>query len=436
MNDKKELTLKQRQQRNKLLVYPLMGFAFCLVMYFIFAPSVTKENKEDLVNGFNAEVPLPADQVITADKKTAYEQEQLRKQQEEKMKSLQDYAFALTGKGNEAEELDLKIEEENTITEQPQTNNNGGHSHLHSIEASNNAYRNMTRELNSLYSPSANDNEKKKLEEKIEELTKQLEENTKGTQSDQQIDLMEKSYKLAAKYLTNGTPAAIQQTEKTVATVQPGATNSETNLTPVTGVIENIVSQLKQEITDSAFMAECIKPRNMGFITPVKNGEKSARNTISACILENQVLDFGNNEDHKVRFRLLEDVQAGKTIIPRNSIFSGDAKIQGGRLNITVNSIEYAGNIISVKIQVYDLDGQKGIAARGSQETDALKEAASGMSANMGTAITFTQNAGQQVATDLAKTAVQTGAQYLSKKIKTVKITLKANHQVLLLAQN
>lgn len=55
------------------------------------------------------------------------------------------------------------------------------------------------------------------------------------------------------------------------------------------------------------------------------------------------------------------------------------------------------------------------------------------MGNDLGTSITFTQNAGQQVAADLAKTAIQTGAQYLSKKIKTVKITLKPGHEVFIL---
>lgn len=433
MKENKELTPKRQQQRNKLLVYPLMGFAFCFVMYFIFAPSAKKENKEDIINGLNAEVPQATDQVITADKKTAYEQEQLRKQQEEKMKTLQDYAFALTGK-EETEDLNLKIEETEKEVE-PQSG--GGHSsRYNSIETSNSAYRNMTRELNSIYASDQSNTEKKKLEEQIQELTKQLEEKPKENQPDQ-LDLMEKSYKLAAKYLKPGTAAnEQQQPEKTVTTIQPGTTDKATILTPVTGICENVVSQLKQAITDSVFMAEYVKPRNMGFITAVKATGEGTRNTIRACVLENQVLNFGTGEDLKVRFRILEDVKAGVVTLPRNSVFSGDAKIQGGRLDITINTIEHNGNIIPVKLQIYDLDGQKGIAANGSPETDAIKEAAGDMSGNMGTAITFTQNAGQQVAADLAKTAVQTGAKYLSKKIKTVKITLKADHQVLLLSQN
>lgn len=422
---KKELTPQQQQQRKKLLVYPAMGLVFVLVMYLIFAPSMVKENKADKVNGFNADVPGAKDQDIVADKKTAYEQEQQRQKEAEKMRTLQDFAFALNGDSQE-KELDLKIGEE----EEEKTKNHGGYSPHY--QSSNNAYRDLTRELNSIYEPE--DSEKKELQKQVENLQKQLEANQTGAGTDQ-TDLMEKSYKLAAKYLNPGnTPEPENKTTNPAPTPEPK--DGKETITPVSGYSEKIVSHLEQPITDSAFMAEYIKPRNLGFNTAITPEGETPRNTIRACVYQTQTLNFGSGEDPKVNFRLLETIQAGTLIIPRNTTITGDAKLSNGRLEITITNLEYAGNIIPVKLKIYNLDGQPDITAPGSSEIDALKEAAGNMSGNMGTAITFTQNAGQQVAADLAKTAVQTGAQYLSKKIKTVKVTLKANHEVFILTSN
>lgn len=61
-----------------------------------------------------------------------------------------------------------------------------------------------------------------------------------------------------------------------------------------------------------------------------------------------------------VKLRLLEPLQAGNVIVPKNSLVSGSAKVQGERLDILVSSLEYAGNIIPVELAVYDSDGQRG----------------------------------------------------------------------------
>ena len=118
-------------------------------------------------------------------------------------------------------------------------------------------------------------------------------------------------------------------------------------------------------------------------------------------------------------------------IVPKNSLVSGSAKVQGERLDILVSSLEYAGNIIPVELAVYDSDGQKGLSVPSSLEQEAAKEAMANIGAGLGTSISFAQSAGQQVAMGL----MQGGAQYLAKKFRTVKVHLKANYQVMLYAK-
>ena len=136
-----------------------------------------------------------------------------------------------------------------------------------------------------------------------------------------------------------------------------------------------------------------------------------------------------------VKLRLLEPLQAGNVIVPKNSLVSGSAKVQGERLDILVSSLEYAGNIIPVELAVYDSDGQKGLSVPSSLEQEAAKEAMANIGAGLGTSISFAQSAGQQVAMDITRGLMQGGSQYLAKKFRTVKVHLKANYQVMLYAK-
>ena len=146
---------------------------------------------------------------------------------------------------------------------------------------------------------------------------------------------------------------------------------------------------------------------------------------------ENQIITDGQG----VRLRLQEPLKAGKMLVPRNTLIIGTAKLQGERLEITVSSLEYNGNIIPVELTVYDVDGQKGIFIPGSMEGDAMREALGNMGSGLGTSISFAQSAGQQIAMDLTRGAMQGASTYLGKKLRQVKIKLKAGHQVLLLAK-
>ena len=81
--EKKPLTEQQRQQRKKMLVYPLMGLLFLGCLWLIFAPSSEDREKAKQGQGFNTDMPLPEDSKIIGDKAKAYEQLQLENRQKE-----------------------------------------------------------------------------------------------------------------------------------------------------------------------------------------------------------------------------------------------------------------------------------------------------------------------------------------------------------------
>ena len=82
--EKKPLTEQQRQQRKKMLVYPLMGLLFLGCLWLIFAPSSEDREKAKQGQGFNTDMPLPEDSKIIGDKAKAYEHLPLENRQNER----------------------------------------------------------------------------------------------------------------------------------------------------------------------------------------------------------------------------------------------------------------------------------------------------------------------------------------------------------------
>ena len=284
----------------------------------------------------------------------------------------------------------------------------------------------MNRQLGSFYETPKEDKEKEELKRQVEELTARLNAKENGASSmDEQVALMEKSYELAAKYMNGGQQEQVAQVIPTAPIQEKGSTTS------VKAVSDRTVSGLQQPMSNSEFITEYSKPRNYGFNTAVGNSYSMGKNTIRACVHNDQTLMDGQT----VKLRLLEPLQAGNVIVPKNSLVSGSAKVQGERLDILVSSLEYAGNIIPVELAVYDSDGQKGLSVPSSLEQEAAKEAMANIGAGLGTSISFAQSAGQQVAMDITRGLMQGGSQYLTKKFRTVKVHLKANYQVMLYAK-
>ena len=411
---KRELTPQQVQQRRKMIVFPLMFLAFAGCMYLIFAPSGKEDVNVESVGGFNADIPLPAEDGIIADKQKAYEQAMMNRKQQDKIQSLQDFGFTGDDETEEPQaEIDLMPEED----AQPQRG--GGASY------SANAYRDINRQLSTFYETPAVDEEKEDLKRQVAELTDRLQQQQNATPTaDDQMALLEKSYELAAKYM-NGGQGQVAQVPVT------GGIDRKPDAVAVQAIRETTVSGLQQPMSDADFIRAYSQPRNYGFNTAIGTGYAMGRNTIAACIHQDQTLTDGQ----AVKLRLLEPMQAGSIVVPKNTLVAGTAKVQGERLDILVSSIEYAGNIIPVELAVFDTDGQKGLSVPSSMEQEAFNEAMANIGSGLGTSISFAQSAGQQVAMDVTRGLLQGTSGYLAKKFRTVKVKLKAGYKVMLYAK-
>ena len=411
---KRELTPQQVQQRRKMIVFPLMFLAFAGCMYLIFAPSGKEDVNVESVGGFNADIPLPAEDGIIADKQKAYEQAMLNRKQQDKIQSLQDFGF--TG-DNETEEPQAEID---LMPEEDVPPQRGG-----GASYSANAYRDINRQLRTFYETPAVDEEKEDLKRQVAELTDRLQQQQNATPTaDDQMALLEKSYELAAKYMNSG-QGQVAQIPLT------GGIDRKPDAVAVQAIRETTVSGLQQPMSEADFIRVYSQPRNYGFNTAVGTGYAMGRNTVAACIHQDQTLTDGQ----AVKLRLLEPMQAGNIVVPKNTLVAGTAKVQGERLDILVSSIEYAGNIIPVELAVFDTDGQKGLSVPSSMEQEAFNEAMANIGSGLGTSISFARSAGQQVAMDVTRGLMQGTSGYLAKKFRTVKVKLKAGYKVMLYAK-
>ena len=431
-----ELTEEEKQRRKKFVIYPLMFLLFAGCMWLIFAPSKKEEEQDS--QGFNTEVPDPQASELIGDKKKAYEKEMMEQKEQERsraMQSLSSMFGEMTGGQPEqsSEELALKTdlsERDNGFASRTTAPQEGFH-------ASASAYQDINRTLGSFYEAPREDPEKEEMRTRLKELESRMsaEQQSPAITVNDQMALLEKSYQLAAKYMPaggNGQSASVTHTSGNETASERKAVSTGRNgkamAFPVRQVSGQVVSALAQPMSDSTFRSEYVKERNYLFQTAIGTVSQTERNTISACVYNNQTVMDGQT----VRFRLLEPMLVSGREIPRNALVVGMAKLQGERLSIVISSLEYRGSIIPVELSVYDTDGQAGIFIPGSMERSAAKEIVANMGTSVGSSVNISTDAGAQLASDLGKGLIQGTSQYFAGKMRTVKVHLKAGYKVLL----
>ena len=413
------LTEAQRLKRQKMIVLPAMVLVFIGAMWLIFAPSSGKEQQPG-TGGYNIEMPDAdkADKQIIGDKAKAYEQEAMEERQQNRSRAMQQLGDMFDREVEETDgdkEFDLANPDgtKEAETSAPKT-----------IQSSAAAYRDLNATLGNFYEQPKNDNaEMDELLERIASLESELQSSKDGNSAmDEQVALMEKSYELAAKYMGGKNNA--QETGQATPVQKAGKNTAK----PVKQVAHQVVSSLGQPMSNAEFAAAFSQERNRAFNTAVGGTTVSDRNTLSACVYGAQSVTDGQ----AVKLRLLEPMAVADKIIPRNAVVVGAAKIQGERLDIGITSLEYGGTIIPVELAVYDTDGQPGIFIPNSLELNAVKEVAANMGGSLGSSINISTDAGAQLASDLGKGLIQGTSQYIAKKMRTVKVHLKAGYRVML----
>lgn len=419
--------LKKRQEIRKYLVFAGMFLLFIGCMWWIFAPSEKDRQEKEKNAGFNTELPDPRGAGIEADKITAYEQADMRRRQEEKMRTLEDFsAMANENRKDPVTEPVIELSADMDYPDNGTSNRNGGsYRRSGTFTSSASAYNDINATLGSFYETPKEDPEKEALKAELEQV-KQAAAMQQPAQMtyEEQVALLEKSYELAAKYTPMGGDVKTESREETAT-----ATNGrKAKAVPVGQVSAPVVSSLPQPVSDSVLFARMSQSKQ--FHTAIGETEVGGmRNTIRACIHGDQTVISGQG----VRLRLLEPMRVGRYTLPRNSIVTGEGRIQGERLGIEIIQVEHGGVIIPVELTVYDNDGQDGIFIPGSMEANAVKEVAANLGQNLGTSISITnQSAKDQLLSELGRGAIQGVSQYISRKMREEKVHLKSGYTLML----
>lgn len=147
-------------------------------------------------------------------------------------------------------------------------------------------------------------------------------------------------------------------------------------------------------------------------------------NAIKAVIHETQTVVNGST----IKLRLVDDIYINGILIPKGHFIYGIASLNGERLAVNINSIRYNNSIFPVELSVYDLDGLDGIHIPGAIARDAAKQSAD--QAVQGFGITTLD---PSVGAQAAGAGIDAARTLFSKKVRQVKVTVKAGYQVLLL---
>lgn len=145
--------------------------------------------------------------------------------------------------------------------------------------------------------------------------------------------------------------------------------------------------------------------------------------SVRAVIHESQTLVSGST----VKLRLTNDIFINGVLIPKDNFVFGIASLNGERLNISINSVRYKNFLFPVELSVYDLDGLNGIYIPGAVAREVAKE-----SADQGIQDIGFNSINPSIGMQAASVGVQAAKTLFSKKVKLVRVMLKAGYQVLL----
>lgn len=164
--------LKKRQEIRKYLVFAGMFLLFIGCMWWIFAPSEKDRQEKEKNAGFNTELPDPRGAGIEADKITAYEQADMRRRQEEKMRTLEDFsAMADGGWQAVVTEPLIELSPDTDYPSNGTSNRNcGSYRRSGSFSSSTAAYNDINATLCSFYETPKEDPEKEALKAEVEQL--------------------------------------------------------------------------------------------------------------------------------------------------------------------------------------------------------------------------------------------------------------------------
>jgi len=239
----------------------------------------------------------------------------------------------------------------------------------------------------------------------------------------------------------------VDRLEKMMQSIKEPAEGSDSEMTQINAMLEKVMDiQHPERLNEkyrqnsaiqkkgSVYAVTANNHNNTGFYSESNSIDADTLttnnqcfNAIEAIVHETQTLVNGGT----VKLRLLGDVTINGNLVPKDNFIYGTVSLAGERLIVTINSVRYQNGLLPVALSVYDMDGQAGIYIPGAITRDVAKQS--------------TDNALQSVALNsldpsigaqAATAGIETAKTLISKKVKLIRVTVKAGYHVLLKDNN
>ncbi len=128
-----------------------------------------------------------------------------------------------------------------------------------------------------------------------------------------------------------------------------------------------------------------------------------------------------------VKIQLLEDLQLPDCLLKAGSMIYGQASLQQERMQVLITSVPCIDRIVQTELQVYDLDGIKGVSAPSAHSKEVLSAAVDPAMQSLDLPIGF-----GSVTNKVAMAGMQTAKQLLAKKAKAIRIHVSSGYRVYL----
>lgn len=189
---------------------------------------------------------------------------------------------------------------------------------------------------------------------------------------------------------------------------------------------EQVFIVTKQSMKDNISLLDTGKSKNDAenkFFAVEQDTDSDEQNTIEAVVHQTQTLVNGA----VVKMRLLNDIYINGSSIPKGNFVFGIAELNDERLEININSIRNNNSLFPVKLEVFDMDGLPGIYIPGAISRDIVKQ-----TTDDGLQQLELTSMDPSLKAQIAATGINTAKSLLSKKVKQVKVLVKAGYKVLL----
>lgn len=420
--EKKTITIKELKQRKMLFMLPIIVLPFLTMLFWtlgggngIAAVNITEDKR-----GFNIALPDPKfKEDSELDKMSYYDQAAIDSLKlEEQIKK--DPNYSITGFSPDSQLVSNQLESDPVMFRKGKTALNT------------NSLRGETEQ---------------KMYQKLEALQRAISEPPKSINNDQ--DMREFEYK-------NSTGTESQEMKNLEQMMSAMNTPSEPDpeLKQLGGMLENILDIQHPERVQEKLRQTSINQKGKVFAVSRKEDDQNiasllstdrnqrrtvqsnsfysldeiavsdqVQNALEAVIHETQSIVNGSI----VKLRLTNDVFINGTLIPRNNFVFGTASLKGERLEVKISTIKFNSSIFPVELSVYDMDGIDGIYIPGTINRDVAKASADRSMQSIGI-----EGLSDSWGSQAASVGVEAAKTLLSKKVKLIRVVLKAGYHVLL----